>query len=194
MKVEVLCVCVGEVLQEWAGQPVPELPGADLDLAVAIGAAAFGQVRRGTGIRVRSGTARSYYIGIESSMPAIPGFPPPVRAMCVAPQGLEEGQAVSLPDDELGLVVGEPVSFRFFASTGRKDDPPGAMLDGDDPDLVELDPVEQTVSPGPGRKDGDLVPVRLEAHVTEVGTLVLWCVARDNSDRYRLEYSVRERS
>jgi molecular chaperone DnaK (HSP70) len=194
MKAEALRARVGEVLKEWAGQPVPELPGADLDLAVAIGAAAFGQVRRGAGIRVRSGTARSYYIGIESSMPAIPGFPPPVRAMCVAPQGLEEGQAVSLPDDELGLVVGEPVSFRFFASTGRKDDPPGAMLDGDDPELVELDPVEQTVSPGPGRKDGDLVPVRLEAHVTEVGTLELWCVARDNSDRYRLEYSVRERS
>lgn len=200
MKAEALRARVGEVLQQWAGQPVPELPGADLDLAVAIGAAAFGQVRRGRGIRVRSGTARSYYIGIESSMPAIPGFPPPVRALCVAPQGLEEGQAVELPDDELGLVVGEPVSFRFFASTARKDDAAGALLDGDDPDLVELDPVEQTVSPGPGRKDGDLVPVRLEAHVTEVGTLELWCVARDAAaqsgapDRYRLEYSVRERS
>lgn len=195
MKATALRSRVGEVLQAWTGAAVPELPGADLDLAVALGAAAFGQVRRGAGIRVRSGTARSYYIGIESSMPAIPGFPPPVRAMCVAPQGLEEGQAVALPDDELGLVVGEPVSFRFFASTARKDDPPGALLDGEDPDLVELDPVEQTVPAGPNRRAGDLVPVRLEAHVTEVGTLELWCVARDReADRYRLEYSVRERS
>ncbi len=194
MKAAALRDRVGEVLRAWTGAAVPELPGADLDLAVALGAAAFGQVRRGAGIRVRSGTARSYYIGIESSMPAIPGFPPPVRAMCVAPKGLEEGQGVTLPDDELGLVVGEPVRFRFFASTARKDDSPGALLDGDDPDLVELDPVEQTVAPGPGRKDGDLVPVRLEAHVTEVGILELWCVARDNADRYRLEYSVRERS
>lgn len=194
MKAPALRARVGEVLRSWTGAAVPELPGADLDLAVALGAAAYGQVRRGGGLRVRSGTARSYYIGIESSMPAIPGFPPPVRAMCVAPKGLEEGQSVALPDDELGLVVGEPVRFRFFASTVRKDDPPGALLDGDDPDLVELDPVEQTVPPGPGRRDGDIIPVRLEALVTEVGILELWCVARDNADRYRLEYSVRERS
>jgi molecular chaperone DnaK (HSP70) len=193
MKAPALRARIGEVLQAWTGAAVPELGGADLDLAVALGAASYGQVRRGAGIRVRSGTARSYYIGIESSMPAIPGFAPPVRAMCVVPQGLEEGSTVALPDDELGLVVGEPVRFRFFASTARKHDPPGQMLDGEDPDLVELDPVEQTVAPGPQRNDGDLVPVRLEAHITEVGTLELWCVARDNADRYRLEYSVRER-
>jgi molecular chaperone DnaK (HSP70) len=195
MKAPTLRARIGEVLRSWTGgTSVPELLGADVDLAVALGAAAYGQVRRGAGIRVRSGTARSYYIGIESSMPAIPGFPPPLRAMCVAPQGLEEGSTVTLPDDELGLVVGEPVSFRFFASTARKDDPPGQLLDGDHPDLVELDPVEQTVAPGDGRRAGDLVPVRLDAHVTEVGTLELWCVARDNDERYRLEYSVRERS
>jgi molecular chaperone DnaK (HSP70) len=194
MKAPALRARIGDVLRAWSGGSVPELVGADVDLAVALGAAAYGQVRRGAGIRVRSGTARSYYIGIESSMPAIPGFPPPVRAMCVAPQGLEEGSTVALPDDELGLVVGEPVRFRFFASTTRKDDPAGLLLDGDDPELVELDPVQQTVPPAAGRSSGDVVPVRLEAHVTEVGTLELWCVSRDNADRYRLEYSVRERS
>ncbi len=194
MKAPALRARICEALRSWTGSEVPELPGADLDLAVALGAAAFGQVRRGKGIRVRSGTGRSYYIGIESSMPAIPGFPPPVRAMCVAPKGLEEGQSVELPDDELGLVVGEPVRFRFFASTVRKDDSPGLLLDGDDPDLVELDPIEQTVSPGPARRDGDIVPVRLEALVSEVGLLELWCGARDNQDRDRLEDSVRERA
>lgn len=201
MKAPALRARVLEVLGRWAGAPVRELSSADLDLAVAVGAAAFGRLRQraragGTGLRIRSATARSYYIGIESSMPAIPGFPPPVRALCVAPQGLEEGSTVELPDDELGLVVGEPVSFRFFSSTARKGDSAGALLDGDDPDLVELDPVEQTVPVGEGRAAGELVPIRLSAHVTEVGTLELWCAARDraaDTERYRLEYSVRER-
>jgi molecular chaperone DnaK (HSP70) len=184
---------LGEVLAAWAGRPVRELPPADLDLAVALGAAHFGAVRRGKGVRIRGGTARAYYIGIESAMPAIPGFAPPVKALCVAPQGLEEGSTVALPDDELGLVVGETVAFRFFASNHRKDDGPGALVDGDDPSLVELDPVEKDVPADGDRKPGDLVPVRLEAHVTDVGTLELWCAARDGRGRWKLEYSVRER-
>jgi molecular chaperone DnaK (HSP70) len=184
---------LGEVLAAWAGRPVRELPSAELDLAVALGAAHFGAVRRGKGVRIRGGTARAYYIGIESAMPAIPGFAPPVKALCVAPQGLEEGSTVELPDDELGLVVGETVAFRFFASNHRKDDAAGALIDGDDPALVELDPVEKDVPADGDRKAGELVPVRLEAHVTEVGTLELWCAARDGRGRWKLEYSVRER-
>src|SRR5206468_9575905 len=110
-----------ELLRTWAGRDVRVLAGADLDLAVALGAAHYGRVRRGKGVRIRGGTARGYYIGIESAMPAIPGFAPPVKALCVAPQGLEEGSTVELPDDELGLVVGELATFRFFAGTTRKD-------------------------------------------------------------------------
>lgn len=199
MKAPALRARVLEVLRGFAGHQVGELTSSELDLAVALGAAAYGQLRArlragGKGLRIRSATARAYYIGIESSMPAIPGFPPPVRALCVAPQGLEEGESVELPDDELGLVVGEPVSFRFFSSSTRKTDAAGSLIDGDDPELVELDPVEQTVPPGAGRAAGELVAVRLSAHVTELGTLELWCTSRDRDERYRLEYSVRERS
>jgi molecular chaperone DnaK (HSP70) len=182
-----------ELLGTWAGRPVRVLAGADLDLAVALGAAHYGQVRAGKGVRIRGGTARAYYIGIESSMPAIPGFAPPVKALCVAPQGLEEGSTVELPDDELGLVIGELSNFRFFAAATRKDDGAGALIDADTQGLVELDPVEKLVEADGQRKSGDLVPVKLEAHVTEVGTLELWCVARDGNGRWKLEYSVRER-
>jgi len=181
------------LLRTWAGRDVKVLGGADLDLAVATGAAHYGQVRRGKGIRIRGGTARAYYIGIESAMPAIPGFTPPVKALCVAPQGLEEGSTVELPDDELGLIVGETSAFRFFAAATRKDDGAGALIDADAEGVVELDPVEKHVAVEGERKAGDLVPVRLEAHVTEVGTLELWCVARDGHGRWKLEYSVRER-
>ena len=182
-----------ELLGAWAGRAVRVLAGADLDLAVALGAAHYGEVRRGQGVRIRGGTARAYYIGIESAMPAIPGFAPPVKALCVAPQGLEEGSTVALPDDELGLVVGERSTFRFFAAATRKDDEAGALLDADSDGMVELDAVEKQVEADGQHAAGDLVPVRLEAHVTELGMLELWCVARDGGGRWKLEYSVRER-
>ncbi len=193
MKATKLRARIVELLKTWAGRDVKLLEGADLDLAVALGAAHYGAVRRGKGVRIRGGTARAYYIGIESAMPAIPGFAPPVKALCVAPQGLEEGSTVELPDDELGLVVGEVSAFRFFAAATRKEDPAGALVDADAQGMVELDPVEKLVAAEGERKAGDMVPVRLEAHVTEVGTLELWCVARDGHGRWKLEYSVRER-
>ncbi len=181
------------LLRTWAGRDVQVLAGADLDLAVALGAAHFGRVRQGNGVRIRGGTSRAYYIGIESAMPAIPGFAPPVKALCVAPQGLEEGSTVALPDDELGLIVGETSNFRFFAAATRKDDTAGALVDADADGITELDPVEKLVEADAERKAGDMVPVRLEAQVTELGTLELWCVARDGRGRWKLEYSVRER-
>ncbi len=193
MKAAKLQARIVELLRTWCGRDVKVLAGADLDLAVALGAAHYGQVREGKGVRIRGGTARAYYIGIESAMPAIPGFAPPVKALCVAPQGLEEGSTVELPDDELGLIVGETSNFRFFAAATRKDDPAGVLIEADAPGLSELDPVEKLVEADGERKSGDLVPVRLEAHVTEVGTLELWCVARDGRGRWKLEYSVRER-
>jgi len=192
MKADKLRTRIVELLRTWCGRDVRVLAGADLDLAVALGAAHYGRVRRGNGVRIRGGTARAYYIGIESAMPAIPGFAAPVKALCVAPQGLEEGSTVELPDDELGLVVGETAMFRFFAAATRKQDTAGTLVDADIDGLAELDPVEKQVD-DPDRKPGELVPVRLEAHVTELGTLELWCVARDNRGRWKLEYSVRER-
>jgi molecular chaperone DnaK (HSP70) len=193
MKAQKLQNRIVELLRSWAGRDVRVLQGADLDLAVATGAAHYGAVRRGKGVRIRGGTARAYYIGIESAMPAIPGFAPPVKALCVAPQGLEEGSTVELPDDELGLVVGEMSAFRFFAAATRKEDTAGALVDADADGMAELDPVEKLVAAEGERKPGEMVPVRLEAHVTEVGTLELWCVARDGHGRWKLEYSVRER-
>src|SRR5438045_8429292 len=100
-----------EVLNNWfqsdGGEPVKELEGGDLDLAVARGAAYYGWVRHGHGIRIRGGTARAYYIGVEAAVPAVPGFEPPVKALCVAPFGIEEGSRADIPTQEFALVVGE---------------------------------------------------------------------------------------
>jgi hypothetical protein len=184
-----------EVLNDWlASDHAPAarlLAGADLDLAVARGAAYYGYVRKGKGVRIRGGTAASYYVGVESAMPAVPGFPPPLEALCIAPFGMEEGTSAELPHDEFGLVVGEPVRFRFFGSTVRREDPVGARLDQwGEGELDELNEIEVNLS-AENRRAGQVVPVHLAAHVTEVGTLRLEAVATDSQQRWKVEFDVR---
>ncbi|KJK20839.1 molecular chaperone DnaK [Burkholderiaceae bacterium 16] len=171
--------------------PARLLEGADLDLAVARGAAYYGYVRRGKGVRIRGGTARAYYIAVESSMPAVPGFEPPIQALCVAPFGMEEGTEAALPPQEFGLVVGEPVHFRFFGSSVRRQDEVGTLLDSWSPEeLQELDEIQATLPPE-GRTPGEVVPVKLHARVTEAGTLELEAVPRGAGERWKVEFDVR---
>ena len=125
-------------------------------------------------------------------MPAVPGFAPPVKALCVAPFGMEEGTRADVPPQEFALVVGEPTVFRFFASSVRRDDRVGEMIDdpaGSD-DFEEVAPIETTLPSQPG-KEGTLVPVNLQAAVTEVGTLELRCLEKDGKGRWKLELNVR---
>ncbi len=167
------------------------LGGTDLDLAVARGAAYYGYVRRGRGVRIRGGTARAYYVGVESSMPAIPGMEPPLEALCVAPFGMEEGTEAALPAQEFGLVVGEPVRFRFFGSSVRRQDEVGTLLEFWDADeLQELDEIEATL-PAEGRAAGEIVRVKLHARVTETGTLELEALPVGGKERWRVEFDVR---
>jgi hypothetical protein len=167
------------------------LEGADLDLAVSQGAAYYGYVRRGQGVRIRGGTAKTYYVGVESSMPAVPGMEPPIHALCVAPFGMEEGTEADPPPEEVGLVVGEPVRFRFFGSSVRRDDQVGTVLEQWAYDeLEELEEIMATL-PAEGRTPGEIVPVRLRAAVTEVGTLRLEAVLRDSEQSWKVEFDVR---
>ncbi|MDP1665283.1 MAG: Hsp70 family protein [Methylobacter sp.] len=184
-----------DVLNSWlSAEQAPEarlLAGADLDLAVARGAAYYGYVRKGKGVRIKGGTAASYYVGIESAMPAVPGMTPEIQALCIAPFGMEEGTQQELPDDEFGLVIGEPVRFRFFASNTRREDKVGTRLDyWTNEELDELDEIEITLSEE-GRKPGEVIPVHLCAAVTEVGTLELQAVSQKDSGRWKIEFDVR---
>jgi molecular chaperone DnaK (HSP70) len=183
-----------EVLNGWLGeegmQPVVSLIGEDLMHAVARGAAYYGLARSGRGVRIRGGIPRTYYVGVESSLPAVPGMPVPVKALTVAPFGMEEGSSLQLREREFGLAVGEPAEFRFFQSAVRKNDAAGAMLDDIAGDLEELSPIEVCL-PASGNA-GEFVPVTLETVVTETGMLQLWSVARDGR-RWKLEFNVREK-
>jgi hypothetical protein len=201
MKGNALTERVVSTLNQWleseGASPVRLLPAADLDLAVARGAATYGLVRKGTGLRIRGGTARAYYVGIESAMPAVPGIEPPITALCVAPFGMEEGSKAELPPHELGVVVGEPVRFRFFGSTVRRDDRAGTELESwKEGEIDELSPIEVTL-PTEGRLEGDVVPVRLEASVTEVGTLLVEAVPLEPQkpgERWKVELGVRSQA
>ena len=195
LKADPLAQRLMEVLNTWlANEQAPEarlLAGADLDLAVARGASYYGYVRKGKGVRIKGGTAASYYVGVESAMPAVPGRPPELEALCIAPFGMEEGTQQELPDDEFGLVVGEPVRFRFFASTTRREDRVGTRLDHwRDEEISELDEIEITL-PEESFRAGEVIPVHLCAAVTEVGTLELQAVSSKNNSRWKIELDVR---
>jgi molecular chaperone DnaK (HSP70) len=188
MKADALRARLLAVLRSWCGADLRELSGIHLDQAVARGAAYHGLARRGRGIRIRGGAARAYYIGIETAMPAVPGMPPPLKAICLVPQGTEEGSELELPGQEFGLVVGEAAEFRMLGSSSREEDTLGTVLEFWGDEVEELAPLVTTLE-WPDHA-GTLVPVRLRVHLTEIGTLELWCVARDGH-RWKLEFGVR---
>jgi molecular chaperone DnaK (HSP70) len=194
LKADALRARVMDTLNAWLfddkAPAARELEGADLDLAVARGAAYYGWVKAGHGIRIRGGTARSYYVGVESATLAVPGFTPPVKALCVAPFGMEEGTQADIPPQEFGLVVGEPTRFRFFSSSTRRDDKVGELLEDAErsKDLEELPPIETSL-PGTG---GALVPVNIQAAVTELGALEVRCLEREGKGKWKLELNVRQ--
>jgi molecular chaperone DnaK (HSP70) len=184
-----------DVLGQWYGKKArPQvLAGtADLDYAVARGAAYYGFAKAGRGIRIRGGTARSYYVGIETAGLAIPGAPRPLKALCVVPFGMEEGTEIRVPSAAIGLVVGEPCLFRFFSSAVRKDDKPGDVIEHwSDEELSETDPLATTL-PAEQETEEDYVPVQFESRITELGVFELWCVHTTSDRRWKLEFSVRE--
>ena len=185
-----------QVINGWlaaeGAEPARLLEGANLDLAVARGAAYYGHVAAsGRGVRIRGGTAQSYYVGVESNMPAIPGMEPPLSALCLAPFGMEEGTEVALDAQAFGLVVGEPVRLRFFGSSVRRADQVGTLLDFWGPEeLVELQEIEANL-PAQGRTPGEVVAVHLHARVTDIGTLELNAVPVGGSERWKVELDVR---
>jgi hypothetical protein len=169
---------------------VKPLSGEDLMHAVARGAAYYGLARSGRGVRIRGGVPRTYYVGVESALPSIPGFPAPLKALAVVPFGMEEGTDVAIPGREFGLVIGQPAEFRFFTSTARKNDKAGDLIEDFGDELEELSPME--VSFPAGEVSSEVVPVSFETVVTETGVLQLWCVARDGR-RWKLEFNVRDK-
>ncbi len=195
LKSELLRRRLLEVLGSWYdAAPRPLAGEPDLDHAVARGAAYYGASKLRGGIRIRGGVARSYYLGIETAGLAVPGAPRPLKALCVVPQGMEEGTDTEVPGGGVGLVVGETAAFRFFSSTVRDGDRPGQLLARWRPDeLFETDPLEaRLTSSAEGAGAGTIVPVSFRSRITELGVFELWCTSAETGEEWKMEFSVRE--
>jgi hypothetical protein len=182
-----------DLLTTWnEDEPVRELAGFQPDLAVAKGASLYGRIRvTGKGIRIKAGASRSYYIGLESSMPAVPGFTPPLKALCVVPQGMEEGAEVLIEGRDLALVTGQPAEFRFFSSEVRSGDRPGEIVPDAERELLEISLLEVNLAAVEDILAGDAVPVQINAVVTELGALELWMKHTKSDRRWKVEFQVR---
>ncbi len=182
-----------DLLADWnGGQPIRELQGFNPDLAVARGAAIYGRHRvTGKGVRIKAGAARSYYIGLETSMPAVPGYKPPLKALCVVPQGMEEGTELLIEGREFGLVTGRAAEFRFFSSSVRSGDTPGQVLPNAERDLEDTGLLEIEIPALGDLPVGQVVPVRMNPVITELGILELWMKHTNSDRRWKVEFQVR---
>lgn len=152
-----------------------------LDLAVAHGAAYYGMVRRGEGVRIAATLARSYYIAVAGDTP---------QAVCLAPGNAAAGQDFEIRDREFQLTLAEPVEFPLYVSSTRLVDPPGAVVAVDPEEFTPLPPI-RTVLHGGHKRQPQTVRVRLQAHLSEVGTLELSCREVDAKRSWRLQFDVR---
>lgn len=194
------------ILQEWHAQhqasaltksvsanQVELLSGADYDLAVAKGAAYYAYLRSTQGLRIRSGLAHSYYLGIATAGLAIPGRKPPLQSICIAPFGMEEGSQQIISGVPLNLQVGTQVQFQFFSSRHRNEDWAGQRLDEDDTeDLQKLPALSVTLPASSTHTLGMRVSIRLMTRITEMGTLEIHAEALDGSGHWQVALDVRK--
>ena len=152
-----------------------------LDLAVSRGAAYFGMVRRGEGVKIVAGLARTYYVGVEGEQPT---------ALCLVPAEVEPGNEIEVADRQFSLLVSTPVEFPLFVSSTRLTDKPGELVPVDPEQMTTLPPI-RTVLKKRRSGDADRIDVRLHARLTEIGTLEMWCAQADGPQRWQLQFDVR---
>ena len=174
---------VADAVAHWFGKRPEVFDNRDLDLAVAAGAAYYSYVRStGSGVLVRGGLPRTYFIGIGDA-----------TAVCLVPRGAEEGAVLEIDNDALQLVANKPVSFRLYSSLTRAEDRLGdvVQLPALGPDLHTHAPLNAVIRFG--KKAGErLIPVKLGARLTEIGTLETWCESKISDNRWRLQFELRK--
>jgi molecular chaperone DnaK (HSP70) len=185
---EILRQRVADVMEHWYGRRPVIFENRDLDLAVAVGAAYYSYVRStGAGLLVRGGLPRAYFIGLAGSESDA------LRAMCLAPRGSEEGSTIELDPGNLQLLANKPVAFRLYSSRTRTEDRAGEVVTFDQEQQSELHlhaPLHAVLRFG---KAGErLVPIKLGAKLTEVGTLEIWAESKESEHRWRLQFELRK--
>ena len=173
------------LLSKWAGSEVRELESHSLDLAISWGAVYYGLVRQGLGLRVGGGIPRAYFAGISSA-----GSKKGPRAVCLLERGTEEGRRVELERD-FSVHTNRPVKFSLYSSTVRQGDRAGDVVDVDPDTMIRLPALQTVLKYGKKGQDRQ-IPVHLEAEVTAIGTLELYCRSTEGPHRWRLQFQLRE--
>jgi len=163
------------------------LDNREMDLAVSLGAAYYGMVKSGVGVRVGSGSPRSYYVGVGDADSG--SGVRSKRAVCLVERGLEEGSTIALPDRPLKVLANQPVSIDLFSSSYRSGDRSGDLVAVDET-LTAL-PALNTVIQYGSKGIRSEIPVNLEASYTEVGTLEIWCQSLSSPHRWQLRFQLR---
>ena len=187
---EILRTRVADVVERWYGRRPEILENSELDLAVARGAAYYSYVRStGSGVLVRGGLPRTYFIGLGE--PGEGKFP----AVCLVPRGAEEGSAIEIDNGALQLVANRPVSFRLYSSLSRTGDRVGDVVEfaADDPELHMHAPLDAVIRYGK-KAEERLIPVKLGARLTEIGTLETWCESKTGDNRWNLQFELRKKA
>jgi len=181
------------LLQSWSSREPAVLESVDLDLAVARGAAYYGLVRRGLGVRIGGGSARSYYLGISPTEGADGTTEPDPRltALCLAPRGMQEGDEVEITEPALDVLANRAVSFPLYASSTRTGERAGQLVLAEPETVTELPPIRTVLRFGKKLAPRKL-PVHVLARLTEVGTLEVWCRSLTTEHRWRLQFQLRE--
>jgi len=185
---EVLQQRLADVVGRWYGNRPEILENTELDLAVARGAAYYSYVRAtGSGVLVRGGLPRTYFIGIGEPRDG------KISAVCLVPRGAEEGAAVEIDNEALQLVANRPVSFRLYSSLTRTDDKLGdlAEFSSGDTGLHMHAPLHAVIRFGK-KAEERFIPVKLGARLTEIGTLETWCESKISDNRWRLQFELRK--
>jgi len=185
---------VQALLTTWRGGRAPlVLDSPDLDLAVARGAAYYGLVRRGRGVRIGGGTARSYYIGVSGSDANVAAGDDgtTITAICLAPRGMHEGEDIEIRDHDLDVVTNRGASFPLYASSTRLGDVAGALISAPRESLTILPPIRTVLRFGKKLVERT-IPVHLHAHLTEIGTLEVSCASLTTEHRWRLQFQLRD--
>ncbi len=159
------------------------LVNREMDLAVSLGAAYYGMVKTGIGVRVGSGSPRSFYIGLDAGRAA------GKQAMCIVERGLEEGSRIALPQQDFEVVANQPVAIELYSSSFRSGDRSGDIVDIDD--SFSALPALNTVIQFGDKASSIRIPVQLEASYTDVGTLEIWCRSIATPHRWQLRFQLR---
>jgi len=182
---------VVDALEEWfPDHPLQILSSYNLDLAVARGAAYYGKVRRGLGVKIGGGLARGYYIVVDTQNNQ-GGMTP--MALTLMPRGSDEG-FVFEPTMTFMLMPNTPISFQVCTSHTRLHDNVGDLIPVEQTEMRFLPMIRTMLRFGKKQftaERQEKIPVHLQARLTSIGTIEIALKSTISEHKWALEFQVR---